>query len=157
MTSGCGCTETSYDVVGHRGDTVSVWNTIAAGGIGNGVLDNTIAAGAITLGNWHCTCPAVWLGVVPPEPCDFCKSQKVNAAAVPWDTGLTGISYGILNGSTNVEAAVEQLSRALGARIGANGLDDEHVAAFDAWQEVLGKLRELKLAVRRAVEAEAPK
>ena len=62
----------------------------------------------------------------------------------------------INNASTNVPAAVDQLAQAIGARIGANGVDKKNVAAFDAWQLALHHLKCLQEAIDRAIEAEAP-
>lgn len=54
---------------------------------------------------------------------------------------------------TSITSHMHDLAAAVGQRIGVLGIE-ERSAAYDAWQEVIGKLRELKDSVHRAVDAE---
>lgn len=124
-----------------------------------------VAACPNTASNWWngtvvCTCPTVWHGIYPPPPCPACEAKSadntVAGGGINWPTLVGTTTASLINSSTNVEAAMQELAKAIGARIGANGIGDRD-AAFDAWQEALAMLAALRQSVERAVLAEAAK
>lgn len=104
---------------------------------------------------WQCTCPTVWLGIDPPEPCDFCRNRMTAAGGGLLPIGIAQ-TYTLPQMPRNVEQLLLELSGLVGARIGELGLDDAGPAS-DAWQEALMHLRALKHAVERARAAESAK